>query len=586
MAALAGLSMLVIAASGNVSAQIVTPPPLPKAIEVFPARDFVLIDGYADDADVLVQVRRGNSVVGVTRGRTSHPDPILQRAGGFLEVNHPGGVCWQDVTPDIVGYDVVQVTYDNTAHNQALQSAGALVIGSGAATRTAAITVQKAAIIGETVVIKGKALQGITPIPLARIEVSIRNKDFLQTNTPNPPSENRIDKQDIRITSAGADVRGVNGPVPGVTGTLVYDAKTAACPAGCFTATFIGLNATERNLAIAGDTSGASWQAVDAAGNTLGLTIYEASEFNGPGMANCPPGPGGAIAPNPPAYPVPYNPLNLVDAEFPPADLTLLKPDFVGFPARDFVGAEGWPVGTDLQIVVRRADPNNPNNANGVIVGTARGTTYLFRGVSMLEVNHPGGVCWSGQTPDLRDGDRLDVFEVVNNQFVRGQTQRIIGVKVTGIPTIEPDPANPNASVLVVRGTKPADQPLERMAYEIVNPDFRDLPPPDTLKDRVIGADTAGGRVRYDNGTITTNHFLELDGSDTQWKATFRGLSATLMQYAIRGASSISAWLASDPNPAVEAAYGLTIFEYGETNGPGMGGCPSTGGFTIPIPLP
>ena len=176
-AALAGLAILGFAAYGNASAQVVTPPQLPKAIEVFPARDFVLVDGYADDADVVVQVRRGNSVVGIAKGRTSHPDPILQRAGGFLEVNHPGGVCWQDVTPDIVGYDVVQVTYDNTAHNQ-VSVAGDLVIGSGAATRTAAITVQKAAIVGETVVIKGKALQGITPIPLTRIEVSIRNKDF------------------------------------------------------------------------------------------------------------------------------------------------------------------------------------------------------------------------------------------------------------------------------------------------------------------------------------------------------------------------------------------------------------------------
>ena len=124
------------------------------------------------------------------------------------------------------------------------------------------------------------------------------------------------------------------------------------------------------------------------------------------------------------------------------------------------------------------------------------------------------------------------------------------------------------------------------MADEIVNPDFRDLPPPDTLKSRAILADTAGGSVRYDNGTETNNHFLETDGSDTTWKATFRGLSPTLMQYAIRGASSISAWLANHPDPNVEAAFGLTIFEYGETNGPGMGGCPATGGFTIPIPMP
>src|SRR5688572_14018765 len=75
VAALAGLSVLGVGAYGNASAQVITPPALPADITVFPVRDFLGIAGYLPDADVLVQVRRGNSVVGTARGRTQEVDP-------------------------------------------------------------------------------------------------------------------------------------------------------------------------------------------------------------------------------------------------------------------------------------------------------------------------------------------------------------------------------------------------------------------------------------------------------------------------------------------------------------------------------
>ena len=46
LAALAGLSVLGVAAYGTASAQIVSPPPFPADITVFPMRDFLGIAGY------------------------------------------------------------------------------------------------------------------------------------------------------------------------------------------------------------------------------------------------------------------------------------------------------------------------------------------------------------------------------------------------------------------------------------------------------------------------------------------------------------------------------------------------------------
>ncbi|MCY7371230.1 MAG: hypothetical protein LH479_10275, partial [Polaromonas sp.] len=100
-------------ALGTASAQTISSPPLlPQDITVFPERDFTSISGFVPNADLLVQVMRGSvgSVVSKAVGRTD--------ASGSLEVNHPGGVCWKDVTPDIVPADVVRVTYDSTEHNR------------------------------------------------------------------------------------------------------------------------------------------------------------------------------------------------------------------------------------------------------------------------------------------------------------------------------------------------------------------------------------------------------------------------------------------------------------------------------------
>lgn len=207
LAALATLAAsLTLLAPGTASAQTVSNPPLlPQDVTVFPQRDFTSIAGFAPNADVLVQVRRAGVVSSDALGRTD--------ASGFVEVNHPGGVCWRNVTPDIVPADVVRVTYRNTPHN--VLNNPTVVIGSGAAITTQNVTATQAVIAGDTVVIKGKAqLANGSRMALSRLEVRIVNPEFIGA----PGS--RIGKRDIRADSAGGRVDGVGGnPIAGTRGT-------------------------------------------------------------------------------------------------------------------------------------------------------------------------------------------------------------------------------------------------------------------------------------------------------------------------------------------------------------------------------
>lgn len=556
-APLSGLAALAatmaILASGTASAQTINNPPLPpQDITVFPERDFTSIEGFVPNADLLVQVRRGN-VVSDAVGRTD--------ATGFLEVNHPGGVCWRTVTPDIVPADVVRVTYRDTNHNRL--NVPTVVIGTGAATTTQNVTATQAFDAGNgTVVIKGKAqLANGNRIPLNRLEVRIVNPELID-----PPSS-RIGKRDIRADSAGGRIDGVNGnPIPGTRGSLTYDAPatpTSTLPV-TFTAVFSGLTAAERQLVVEGQTRVMGWQETTAAGDRLGMTIYETGEFGGPGIGGCPPGPNGVVAPKSPTPPVPYRPADLLDAAN-PINQPALK-DVTVFPERDFVSIEGFPEGTDLQIVVRRGNSATP------VVGTARG--IVGRG-GLFEVNHPGGVCWTGQTPDIVAGDRIDVFKIVDMGFSAGQTQRVVETKITKTAFITA------TGEVRINGTAVAadGSPLALGLFEqrIINPDFTTT----RIGRRDIRADTNGGRVENIPGA--TGNLLRTGGNaSNEWRAVYTGLNATEQQLALAGQNRAMAWLSTNGNGD---RFGMTIYEAGEVGGPGFGGCPATGNASIALAL-
>jgi hypothetical protein len=533
---------LTLLASAMASAQTVTnPPQLPLDVTVFPMRDFTSMEGFAKNADVLVQVRRGGSVVSDTVGRTD--------STGAIEVNHPGGVCWRTVTPDITAGDTIRVTYRDTNNNRLLVPPP--VKDSGAATNTQNITATQAIETADgTVVVKGKAiLANGSRIPLNRLEVRIVNPEFIGTLT------SRITKRDIRADNIGSRIDGVAGS----SGTLAYDSATGTS----FTATFRGLNADERQLAVSGQTRAMGWQQTTGAGDRLGMTIYEVDEIGGPGMGGCPPGPNGVIASTTPTPPVHYSPSSLLEASF-VGNQPSLK-DVTVFPERDFISIDGFDPGTELQVVVRRGTTETP------VIGTARG--IVARG-GVFEVNHPGGVCWTGQTPNILPGDFIDVFRVANGAFSAGQTQQVIDAKVAKPAFINADGnIRVNGNAATVNGEPLA---LRFMEQRVINPDFADT----RIDRRDIRADTSGGRV--DNVPGGAGNLLRTGVSpSTEWRAIYTGLNDAEKQLAVAGQSRAMAWLSTNSNGD---RFGLTISEYGETGGPGMGGCPAPGNASIAIP--
>ncbi len=219
-------------------------PPLPPHLfTLFPERDFVSLEGYAPNQPVSVRLLRNGVQIGSASG--------FAGAAGIFEVNHPGGACWNGTTPNLLPGDVVEA-----------------LVAPGSGDRSSIINVTATAVreVGEQLIVQGTAQDANgNPLPIDQLEQRIINPAL--TNTV-------ISRRDIRATSN-----------PGSDGTIAYDAPGSIN----WTATYSGLDATVRALALAGGTRIMAWHAVDAAANRLGLTIYEVGELGGPGFGGCPP---------------------------------------------------------------------------------------------------------------------------------------------------------------------------------------------------------------------------------------------------------------------------------------------------------
>jgi hypothetical protein len=144
------------------------PPPVPAALPpdaiVFTNRDFVSISNLKPNEDLLVEAIPNNpaGAVVVANAKTD--------ANGFVEVNHPGGVCWDKITPDIVANDLIKVTYkrDSTVATQTL-------------TQDVKASQAEFGDPGKTfVVVKGTAqLADGSPIDLSLLEIRIINNEFI-----------------------------------------------------------------------------------------------------------------------------------------------------------------------------------------------------------------------------------------------------------------------------------------------------------------------------------------------------------------------------------------------------------------------
>jgi hypothetical protein len=189
---------------------------------------------------------------------------------GFLEVNHPGGVCWDLVTPNITGGDEVTVEFEDGSGDGAL--AGTAVITSVDAV-DGTPTPEIAGDVEGKVVLKGK--YG-ADVDTARMAVEIVNP---------------------AMRNMGIGERAIGWPDDEVPAGYTVDGNAEN---GEFTVTYGFFSEAERDAAFAGDPSVASWQAEPVGVEAqLGLTISEFKEIDGPGFGGCPAGPSGQ-APNQP----------------------------------------------------------------------------------------------------------------------------------------------------------------------------------------------------------------------------------------------------------------------------------------------
>lgn len=248
-AALVSVSVPGLATSA--SAAIVEPAdwPSPFAVTIFPERDFVSVNWDGSGKELTFDLVRNGVVIGHAASALASPVLRTDVAENLLEVNHPGGLCWAGSTPDILPGDRLEVTESGTT--------------DGVAATTLNVTAQPAEEVGTTVVVHGTAFEadGVTPMDLAFVEQRIINPDFRNAG---------LDRRDLRATVDD--------------GTLVADPDVP----GGWIATYDSLTGPQRALAVAGETRGMAWQDTNAAGDRLGITIYEAGLTGGPGMPECP----------------------------------------------------------------------------------------------------------------------------------------------------------------------------------------------------------------------------------------------------------------------------------------------------------
>jgi hypothetical protein len=226
------------------------------------------------------------------------------------------------------------------------------------------------------------------------------------------------------------------------------------------------------------------------------------------------------------------------------------------FPDRDFVTVEGYQdhIGQTALVEVTRGDQ---------VIGSAKGV--VEEGDVAFEINHPGGYCWGAGTglnvtPDIRPGDKVNISfngidagdTTAGNAYVTGDSQLVanaVGVKDT----------------LVVRGYAGPGVNQAQMEQRIIQPDL-------------VGTEIGRRDIRAVPGPLTPaprgGYSSSLTFEGDQFTATYvfqDAANALIASEADLGERAMS-WQVED---ADGNRQGLTIAEYGEAGGPGMGGCPT-----------
>jgi fibronectin type III domain protein len=227
----------------------------------------------------------------------------------------------------------------------------------------------------------------------------------------------------------------------------------------------------------------------------------------------------------------------------------------VVFPDRDFVTIEGYQdhVGQTATIEVWRGTQ---------IVGSAQGVVEA--GDVAFEVNHPGGYCWGAGTnlkvtPDIKPGDRVSIrFGTAANADADDSTT-VADAFVNADSVLDEATRTLTVTGVFNGGLNPA-----QVEQRIVNPE---LTATDVARRDVRAV--PGGLVAAPKGGYSSN--LEVTGNT--FKATYVFTTLETARIAASGGGErFMSWQVED---AEANRQGLTIAEYGELGGPGMGGCPA-----------
>jgi hypothetical protein len=230
------------------------------------------------------------------------------------------------------------------------------------------------------------------------------------------------------------------------------------------------------------------------------------------------------------------------------AEVPVFPDNVVVFPDRDFVTIEGYQdhIGETATVTVTRGSQ---------VVGSAVGT--VAEGDVAFEINHPGGYCWGAGTglnvtPDIQKGDKVSI------KFADGASGDT--TTSTGAATTH---AALNGNTVTVTGTYGPDVIEGQAEVRIVNPDLTAL-----VGKRDVRAVT-GGLATAPKGGYSSN----LEMADGKFTATFN--FDTLKAAQTAAATQVERFMSWQVEDGDANRQGLTISEFGEFGGPGMGGCPA-----------
>jgi hypothetical protein len=593
------------------------PPAGGTEVVVFPQRDFVVASGFAEGDTVTIEVEHsavyGGGTISSTPGLVPKDDPATPAFDGLVEVNHPGEYGWGAVTPDIRPGDKVRVVRDS-----------GLRVGVAEQTTVANVTAKRPVQTApDTVQVHGTATAADgSQIPLDQLEVRLTSPgNLFQLGGKRSIRTGVTRGATIAYDAAGSTSFTATFSTLGAADvTRALEAETGALwlgadPAAGAESTIYEVGADivpgpqgpgngpleklppppgselEPPSRVAGVTAAVSnsntvtltW---GAASDNVGVTSYGVYR-DGVAIANVQNPDGSAPAP-----------LTYTDKNVPPGDYTYTvdAADEVGnrsvehsagatattlaqsavqvpvseppsggiamtvFPSRDFTEIDGIPDGHLANVEVIRA---------GNVISTADG---VIPHDGAIEVNHPGGACWDGVTPEVRANDivRVRLYDGATGAQTSAHQLHVANVSAKkAVKVTDDDPTTPafEGSVKITgfaQGHDGTPLPVGEIEARLI---ASSKEPFGKNGRRTLRA-PEDGTLAYD----TTDNPL-----GTKFTATFTGLDAADVTKALEVESRIM-WLGRDPLAGVE----LTIYEAGSGDAPG----PAAGFCSSPIETP